>query len=358
MMKKFSIEMLPAKQGDCLWIEYGEAENPNRILIDGGTSQTYQEITKKIKQLKTQKIHFDLLIVSHIDLDHIQGIIKLLKDQKITLSLGQIWFNAYRHLPGTIETFGPVEGEILSTILDQKQISWNPKFQEGRIMINQEADLPTISLDGEMKLTLLSPYPQQLKALKEVWKEECQKAGIDPSRPKPKVVREEIEGIESFGPLNIETLAAKEFEKDKSVPNGSSIAIIAEYDSKKVLLAGDAYPENLLQSITKIEKNPNKKLKLDAFKIPHHGSKHNINQQLLQKIECNRYLISTDGTLYKHPDREAIAKIIKYSTPNPELIFNYNNEYTQIWDDARQKQKYSYTTTYPSVSEKGKIINL
>ena len=36
------IEMLPAENGDCLWIEYGEENSPHRILIDGGTHGTYE----------------------------------------------------------------------------------------------------------------------------------------------------------------------------------------------------------------------------------------------------------------------------------------------------------------------------
>ena len=39
-------------------------------------------------------------------------------------------------------------------------------------------------------------------------------------------------------------------------------------------------------------------------------------------IECRKFLISTDGTRYGHPDKEALARII-YTQYCPELIFNY-----------------------------------
>ena len=32
----FRIEMLPARQGDALWIEYGAPDDPARVLIDAG----------------------------------------------------------------------------------------------------------------------------------------------------------------------------------------------------------------------------------------------------------------------------------------------------------------------------------
>ena len=40
MAPLFRVEMLPARQGDCLWIEWGDAQHPYRALIDAGTPGT------------------------------------------------------------------------------------------------------------------------------------------------------------------------------------------------------------------------------------------------------------------------------------------------------------------------------
>ena len=34
--KFFTLEMLPARHGDCLWLEYGDDEGTSRIVVDGG----------------------------------------------------------------------------------------------------------------------------------------------------------------------------------------------------------------------------------------------------------------------------------------------------------------------------------
>ena len=73
----FKIEMLPAGHGDCLWIEYGSKEDPFRILIDGGTTGTYKRLKKRLENLSEEDRKFELLIVTHIDADHIAGILKL-----------------------------------------------------------------------------------------------------------------------------------------------------------------------------------------------------------------------------------------------------------------------------------------
>ena len=47
----FSIEMLPARNGDCLWIEFGERKNPTRLLIDCGVEAAYPSLRHRIDQL-------------------------------------------------------------------------------------------------------------------------------------------------------------------------------------------------------------------------------------------------------------------------------------------------------------------
>ena len=43
---------------------------------------------------------------------------------------------------------------------------------------------------------------------------------------------------------------------------------------------------------------------MDAVKLPHHGSRNNVSQELIEVIESRSYLFSTSGAVYKHPDRE------------------------------------------------------
>ena len=122
---------LPA-QGDCLWVEYGDPMHPSRLLVDGGTPETSVALRKRVTQLPENDRHFDLLIVTHIDNDHIGGVLELLGEDLPGLSFDDIWFNAWRHLPETgLEKFGPVQGEKLSTLLDRSYGPWNKCF-DGR----------------------------------------------------------------------------------------------------------------------------------------------------------------------------------------------------------------------------------
>ncbi|MCU7876385.1 MAG: MBL fold metallo-hydrolase [Candidatus Thiodiazotropha sp. (ex Lucinoma borealis)] len=85
--------MLPARHGDCLWIEYGELAAPHRILIDGGTSGTFQDLKKRFEAIPETQREFELLVVTHIDADHISGVLKLLESDLPGVRLNLPQFN-------------------------------------------------------------------------------------------------------------------------------------------------------------------------------------------------------------------------------------------------------------------------
>jgi beta-lactamase superfamily II metal-dependent hydrolase len=76
----FHVEMLPARKGDCVVLAYGDSEHPRRILIDGGRAATYRTVRDRFSQLSEVERTFELLIVSHIDRDHIEGAVAMLED--------------------------------------------------------------------------------------------------------------------------------------------------------------------------------------------------------------------------------------------------------------------------------------
>lgn len=364
MGKFFKIEVLAANEGDCLWIEYGDQENPHKILIDGGTSSTYDEaLRQKLVKLDKDQRNFELLVITHVDDDHIAGILKLLEDDQIDASFDEVWFNAYRHLP--VEKLGPPQGELLTRLLLRKKkkmeeknqfFKWNECFGGKAVSVGDQGFLDVQSLKGGMKIRLVSPNDKTLEDLEPVWVEKCKAAKIIPLKEgEEPPIPEQLEDDEDEalgGSLDIEALAATSLEKrlDKAEANGSSIAFIMEFMEKRVFLTGDAYSSILLEGIEKILPRNEDRLKVDAFKMPHHGSKANITKKLLDKIDCNRFIFSTNGNRFRHPNREAVARVIKHrsSRDKPrELIFNYKTNFNEIWEDKKLMKKYHYLVSFP-----------
>src|SRR3954452_20564376 len=176
----FTIEMLPARQGDALWLEYGDAAHPRRALIDAGTPETWNALRPRTEALAPTDRHFEALIVSHIDKDHIGGVLPLLEDTALGVTFGDVWFNGFRHLPDTLEPMGPVEGERLTTLLVDGHHPWNDAFG-GRAVVVPDGEAPPVrTLPGGLELTVLSPHPAQLAKLRPIWEPLVRENGLDP----------------------------------------------------------------------------------------------------------------------------------------------------------------------------------
>src|SRR4051812_5937024 len=76
--RMFEIKMLPAREGDCLWLRYGDAKKPRQILFDAGRAATAVELKARFRALKRAERRFELLVISHVDRDHIEGALSLL----------------------------------------------------------------------------------------------------------------------------------------------------------------------------------------------------------------------------------------------------------------------------------------
>jgi metal-dependent hydrolase (beta-lactamase superfamily II) len=94
-----SIEVLPADRGDSLWIECRGAGRPWRLLFDGGMPETWTQLRDRIGTLDPHHRIIDLAVVSHIDADHMGGMLPFLSDTDLGVSFGDIWFNGLPQLP-------------------------------------------------------------------------------------------------------------------------------------------------------------------------------------------------------------------------------------------------------------------
>lgn len=343
--------MLPAREGDCLWLRYGSAEAPRQILIDGGRSATYKTFRDRLKALPAARRHFELFIITHVDRDHIEGAMDLLEDPQFPATFDQIWFNGYDHLKSAeLETFGAVQGELVTAALLKRKKAWNAAWK-GKAAALRDDGLPTAKLDGGLTLTLLSPDREKLTALIPTWEKECRAAGIipgvAPSKPKSKMVEE-------FGAIDVEALATRPFDPDTTKPNGTSIVVLAEYDGKRALLCADAHTDRLLASLKKLGKN-GKPLAVDLMKVPHHGSEGNVSRELLEAVRCPTYLISTNGSYFQHPRAISVSRILKYGAPQT-IAFNYRSKFTTIWDEPQLKNQYGYQAVYPTTKENGTLV--
>ena len=342
--------MLPGREGDCLLITYGTAAPFRHILIDGGRAATYKALKTRLDELPANERQFELLIVTHVDRDHIEGALKVMEDDAFPVTFRDVWFNGFNHLQDPdIEPFGPAQGERLTDALVRRG-RWNQTRQRRSIETRR---MRTRTLAGGLVLRLLSPNRAKLELLIPEWEKEVRKAGlipgVDPS-PEPREP-----GLDAFGTVNIDDLAATPFTGDPSEANGASIVVLAEFDGRRAILAADGHSDLLVKSIGPLARREGGRLRIDAFKLPHHGSRNNVSRELIELVDCPRYLFSTNGSQFNHPHAEAVARVLKFGSANPELVFNYRSDESLVWDDPALRRRHRYTTTYPTPSTNGTV---
>lgn len=359
------IAALPARQGDALWIRWGSADAPHQMFIDMGTEPVGKRIRARLEALPPEQRRFDLLVISHVDADHIGGVLTAVAEADALdgLVFDDVWFNGWDHLHGRrvppgIEPMGGAQGERLGFWLRGQP--WNAAFDHHPVQRDPDADPAVVELHDGLRLTVLGPTPERLRRLIDAWKDNVI-AAIDKGKLDPDAVTPGIEGmgavpagIEAMGawtgppvlesPEDLQDLAATRSKHDRAAANGSSIALLLEYDGHAVLLAADAFADDLCEAIAAIR--PDGPLVLDLCKLPHHGSRNNVHRALVEAVDCPAWLFSTDGTQFNHPDPEAVARVIHYGNANAHLLFNAASEYNACWASPDWQRMFGYTTQF------------
>jgi beta-lactamase superfamily II metal-dependent hydrolase len=339
------IEFLPAAHGDCIIVSYGVQKPEHWVLIDGGPSHTYDALRARVLDAGIER--FEVVVVSHIDADHIDGVIRLIQDEKVPVEIGDVWFNGRHHLDEAVDRkaragvtqLGGVEGEILGVLLADMHLPWNAAFGGGPIIVDDDprSALPCVELAGGLKLTIVSPYVRELDRLRKVWDKAVRAAGFEPGD------REKALAL-LHRRTRLQAPPAQLGGDDSSEANGSSIAFLVEYGDAAVLLSGDAFHSVISRSLDRLrtERATRDGIELDVWKLAHHGSRNNTDAAMLRRARCRNFVVSTNGDRFRHPDREAIDMVA--SLPDAELWFNYRSATTEPFETAT---RWAGRTHYP-----------
>jgi hypothetical protein len=343
------IELMAAERGDALWIRYGRAgAAPHHVLIDTGPGSTAGQIKRRFRD--DPELRLDLLVLTHLDADHIGGSIQLLEGRGALSAerVDDVWFNGWRQIdPAPTGSTGLVAASV-SALIEKRKLDHNRAFGGAAAVVPDTGELPAVTLDGGMKLTLLSPTLARLEALRKHWLEGSKHA-LDPGDERAALAlldaeRAPVPGVLDGAPT-LDDLVARAFIEDDAPANGSSIALLAEYAGHRLLLSGDAFPSVLSSALARLGPAA---LDLSVLKVSHHGSRHNTSPQLAASVRCDYALISSSGSRFAHPDAECIARLIDANTGDPSheftLGFNYASSAARPWTDSAFTRRHRYTT--------------
>ncbi len=317
------LEVLRAKFGDSLLLHFGTKTEPLLAVIDGGPPGVWADaleprlhkIRKQRKLADDKPLEIELAMVSHIDRDHIAGMLEMVQGMKelrdarqpVPWKIKRFWHNSFddlldnddvtvgasasamsaASLGGLLQPEGSLilasvnEGRDLRNLLDALKLAGNPPFK-GLVRAGQKP----FAL-GNLKLTVVAPSEKNLLALQKDWNEHVKKI----------LEKEEKARAEAAAFV------------DRSVYNLSSIVVLVEADGKRLLLTGDGRGDHTLKGLEEAGLMDGEgRIELDILKMPHHGSERNVDSGYFERIRAKHYVISADGK-FDNPDVNTLAMI-------------------------------------------------
>ncbi len=312
---RFALEALQANDGDCLLLHFasssGDAATPVLVLIDGGSQGIYKNVLKpRLDALRGQApLDLRMVMVSHIDADHITGIVDLFKALSEQQNAGEdpfcrirtIWFNAFEQVHGAAHptvaaaTAASLGGPAIPGLNAQTQavVASIPQGNQLRrlatdldVVFNEGAGTPLVMslaagarkvpIAPGLTFTILAPPKALLDRLEHDWNKAQADHPADPA-------------AQTADYLN------------NTVPNMSSIVVLAESTvpgqaSRRMLLTGDARGDVILEALSTAGLlDANGRLHVDLLKVQHHGSNHSTTQDFFERVTADRYVISGNG---------------------------------------------------------------
>ena len=322
-------DFLPVK-GEAILIS--ETDECFTMLIDGGSSHPFDIKRSNFKKSEYYKENnkkplVDLCIITHIDQDHIKGMINLLNDGYILKNIKQVWFNE----PKTAAIFtnkksnkrSVKQGVMLGKVIENNDIEHVFNISTSKEH-NRNFQKKVSSLSNTLNFELLSPNEEGLYNLYHFWDyKEYEESLLKKSKKQSSEIVSS-NNIDCESSLKeIENKNSKDY--DKSIPNQSSIAFILRYKEFVFLLLADAHIDVICDSLIKNGYSEEKPLYVDFVKLSHHGGKKNINIDFFKLVRTNKYVICRNE-MSKLPNFETIFYICCCRENKDEAITIYINK--------------------------------
>jgi ribonuclease BN (tRNA processing enzyme) len=315
----FALEALKARFGDALLLHWGTKADPKLAVIDGGPTGVFaRSLRPRLERLREERQLADgdplpiaLMMVSHLDADHITGLLELISELKevkdaktdpLPWTVDRFWVNTFDDLIGNSDPLltastssagtasiggldlGGVltaqatailatvaQGRTLRDLLRPMQLDGN-KPLKSLVMLDKKSK--PLTIDG-LELTVVGPEKKQLRKLQRDWDKKI----------KP-LIKKKTDAAKA---------AVAEY-LDTSVYNLSSIVVLVEHKGKSILLTGDARGDLTLDGLEQAGLLKEGSLHVDVLKLPHHGSDRDVDLDYFQKVTADHYVISADGT--------------------------------------------------------------
>lgn len=365
----FQVRMIQAEFGDCFLLEYGSAAAPRYLLVDGGPPDTFEiHLRAELETIAAAGHRLDLAMLSHVDNDHVIGLLDLLARLRTDdaadptgasrlIQIGGFWHNSFARTldpGGTLEprlravsnhaasvlaaeaTQGVAEGNALRLAARALRLPINVGFPNDLVCADDD---PAPIVLGNLSLTVVGPTRANLDDLRDKWE-----TWID----------QHEDAVADGDPMVLAN-------SDRSIPNLSSIMVLADADGRSLLLTGDGRSDHLLQGLGQAGRlDAAGRCHVDVLKVAHHGSDRNVTRTFFRKVTADRYLISANGK-DGNPDTATLIWIVEEAAAagrEIEIVVSNETPSTQNLLNDFDPGEHGYTLTILPAGDSSPTVNL
>lgn len=357
------LHIFQSEKGDCLLLE---GQQGGKILCDGGMARSMRNhVRRHLRALSNGRL--DAIYVSHIDQDHISGVLRLLEDalewrvfdhhsaqgddevQQPDVprppEIHGIWHNAFRDLitrnRGRIENllaasaplfFGTGDPHAMKLAADMDNIASSipEALKVSRLVRTDLLDIPLnrppgrpdpgqlLLIEdpnppfdiGSLRFHLVGPSKKQLRKLRTGWDEWLRDEG---NRRRTRTIRDEMErragdlasGASADLPFDLRDWNGVPDFRGVTTPNTASLMFLVEEGEHTLLLTGDSQQDVILEGLEDTGHLDPGHLHVSVLKVPHHGSEHNADRNFCRRVTADHYVFCGNGE-NGNPEREVL----------------------------------------------------
>ena len=393
------IKVFQSGKGDCLLLT--DSGRQTRILVDGGMPAAYTEhVAPTLGKMRKAGEALDLVYVSHIDQDHIGGVLRLLDDEVAWRvhehhkrngnrahpepaaprppQIHRLWHNGFSDLlkdnakpieealaamapilsgaiGEAVREAGRAQGELVTSVGEAIRVSRRVGPKQLGIPLNSIPDAsgkakllmvrknqPAISLGG-FAITIIGPTSAQLKVLREEWNTFLRSA-----KGKKQLLQIRQKARDDEGALGATdlgrllaamSLQAEAFGDPDSVttPNLASLMLFVEEGGKTILLTGDARWDQMVEGLEETQLlQPGQSLAVDILKVPHHGSENNVVDTDLLDRVTARHYIFCGDGFRGNPEIDVLDVMVKHRKKAPGAFKFWFNSSAAVLSDGKK----------------------
>jgi beta-lactamase superfamily II metal-dependent hydrolase len=369
------LRVFHSDKGDCLLVS---GANGGKLLSDGGMKESF---TRHVAKHLADEEEIDLVCISHVDDDHIAGVLELLDNAmkwKVfdhhrkegdddfnepnvpkAPRIKRLWHNAFHDQVGEnageigdlLAQMVPMLAEMDDTTLQEAalenqaiissnqqaiRVSQRVKPDQLDIPLNENDKLIMVRKDkkarkfGSLSCKIVAPFEDDLAAFRKAWNQWLADNKEVVKKLRSQARKDAGELADDVSSLLAPSLAGQILGDRTKVtpPNLASIMIHVEDGDATLLLTGDGHADDAIKGLQHLGLLDGQAAHFDVLKVQHHGSEHNMTGTFAKNITADNYVFCGNG-FSGNPELIVLETIfdarVNGAGPNRDFKFWFNS---------------------------------